>query len=436
MTFFYNAAFFFMAMGFLPSFLVRTRQAESGRELFRQRLGVLPSSLKETVIGKRVIWIHAVSVGEVMAAEHFIRRLLQDCPGYHLVLTTVTPTGQEIAKKIKDPRVSVCYFPFDFSFSVKSFFRDLQPDCLLLMETEIWPNLITEAARAHVPIGILNARLSKKSAKNYSRFRGIFHPLFSRLEFVLAQTEEDARRFSEIGTAAENIHVLGNMKYDNVALEADPKALNKALRAKWRIDEEVPVLVAGSTHPGEAVILGRVLSKLRENHPDLKMIMAPRHVERSKEAASQMAGLGFKTVLATEKREGVEFDILILNQLGVLKEIYALADAVFVGGSMIPKRGGQNPIEPAAFRKAIVHGPHVFNFERVYQILNEEGGAMLARDESELAFALERILESPAEKERLGRNAYDAIVSLRGSTERHVRWLSDFLASETELVKG
>lgn len=436
MTFLYNAAFFFMALGFLPSFLARTRQAESGRELLRQRLGILPSSLKETLIGKRVIWIHAVSVGEVMAVENFVRRLLRDCPGYHLVLTTVTPTGQKIAKKLEDSRVSVCYFPFDFSFSVKSFFRDLQPECLLLMETEIWPNLITEASKAHVPIGILNARLSKRSVKSYKRFRGIFQPLFSRLDFVLAQTDDDALRFSEAGTPAENVHVLGNMKYDNVPLEAQPEALNKTLREKWGLDEKMPVWVAGSTHPGELMILGRVFLKLREHQPALKLILAPRHVERSREAASKLLDLGLKTVMATEKKEGVDFDVLILDQLGVLKEIYALADAVFVGGSMIPKRGGQNPIEPAAFRKAIVHGPHVFNFERVYQILNEEGGAVLARDESELAFALERILGSPAEKERLGRNAYDAIVSLRGSTERHVRWLSDFLASETELVKG
>lgn len=437
MTLLYDAAYFVLAVISLPAFIKRLSQAECAKELLKQRAGVLPANLKETLLGKKVIWLHAVSVGEVMAVEHFIRNLLRECPGYHIVLTTVTPTGQKIAKKIEGARVSVCYFPFDFSFAVRSFMRDLQPECLLLAETEIWPNLITEAARSRVPVGILNARLSQRSVRRYNRFRGLFHPLFSRLDFVLAQTQEDAERFESAGVPQAQIEVLGNMKYDNVSLEGARGDLNQELRAKWGLSEKDRVWVAGSTHAGEEKILARVFLKILQKYPDLKLVLAPRHVERSRDVAGLLNKMGLETAFTSGPRvENDSFKVLILDQLGVLKEVYAMADAVFVGGSMVPKRGGQNPIEPAVFRKAIVHGPHVFNFERVYQILDEEGGAMLAMDESELALALERILGSPAENERLGKNAYQAVVSLRGATEKHVRWLADFLASETELVKG
>lgn len=437
MTFFYDAAYLVLAVISLPAFLKRLAQAECAKELLKQRAGLLPANLKETLIGKKVIWLHAVSVGEVMAVEHFIKSLLQECPGYHIVLTTVTPTGQRIAKKIEGPRVSVCYFPFDFSFAVKSFMRDLQPECLLLAETEIWPNLITEASRCRVPVGILNARLSRRSIRSYTRFRSLFYPLFSRLDFVLAQTRADAERFETAGVPQANIEVLGNMKYDNVLLEEARGDLNLELRSKWGVSKDDPVWVAGSTHTGEEKILGRVFLKVVQKYPDLKLVLAPRHVERSKEVAGLLNKMGLETAFTSSLHAGKSsYRVLILDQLGILKKVYAMADAVFVGGSMVPKRGGQNPIEPAVFRKAIVHGPHVFNFERVYQILDEEGGAMLAMDESELALALERILGSPAENERLGRSAYQAVVSLRGATEKHVRWLADFLASETELVKG
>lgn len=437
MTLVYDLAYLVLALISLPSFVRRLSQARCGRELLRQRSGILPPSFKDALIGKKIIWLHAVSVGEVMAVSNFIKNLLRECPGYHLVLTTVTPTGQQVAQKFEGPQVSVCYFPFDFSFAVRSFFRDLQPECLLLAETEIWPNLIMEASRSRVPVGILNARLSSRSARRYSRFQRLFQPLFSRLDFVLAQTVEDAERFAACGTPRERVEVLGNMKYDNVVLEGAGAGISRSFRQKWGLGPDDRIWVAGSTHKGEEKILARVFVKIREKHPDLKLVIAPRHIERSAEVAAAFEKCGVEagrvSLLSNGKKS---FPVLILDQLGVLKDVYAMADAVFVGGSLIPKRGGQNPIEPAVFRKAIVHGPYVFNFERVYQVLDDEGGAMLAKDESELALALERILGSPAETERLGQRAYQAVVSLRGATEKHVRWLADFLASETELVKG
>ncbi|HTL48232.1 MAG TPA: 3-deoxy-D-manno-octulosonic acid transferase [Verrucomicrobiae bacterium] len=438
MLFLYNLAYFVMSLFYLPSFAVRLRQADNAPQLVKQRFGILEPAWKERLIGKKIIWVHAVSVGEVLAVENFLRRLLVSFPGIHVVLSTVTPTGQKMAQKIKDERISAVYFPFDFSFAVRSFFRELEPECVILAETEMWPNLLAEAGRFRVPVGIVNARLSPRSAKNYGRFSWIFRPLFGALAFVMAQTDADAERFQQLGTAPERIRVMGNMKYDNVELGKDRASLSRRFRAQWGIPETSRVLVAGSTHPGEEKILGQVLSSLREkgsDYADVKMIVAPRHIERSHALAKELTAMGLRTALATEYKEGAEFEVLLVDQLGVLKDLYAMADVVFMGGSLIPK-GGQNPIEPAAFERALTHGPYVFNFERVYRVLGDEGGAVMVRDEDDLLFALERLLSHPAELVSLGKNACQTVRSLRGATDRSLEWLVQLLAPEPQLVKG
>lgn len=437
MTLLYDAAYLAVAVLSLGAFIGRLSQAESWRELLRQRLGILPAALRNELAGKKVIWLHAVSVGEVIAVENFMRRLLRERPGYHAVLTTVTPTGQRVAKKLEGPDVSVCYFPFDFSFAVRRFFRALQPECLLLAETEIWPNLITEAARLQVPAGILNARLSRRSARRYARFKMLFRPLFERLQFVLAQTEDDAERFRACGTDSSRVVVLGNMKFDNMSLEQGGADRGQSLRDRWGFAAEDRILIAGSTHRGEESLVVKAFLKLQRKEPRLRLVLAPRHPERAQETAQLVLREGLDYRMSSNGAGGEKKGaVVILDELGVLRELYALADAVFVGGSLVPGRGGQNPIEPAVFRKAIVHGPHVFNFERVYQALDGAGGALRVYNGPELEQALETILGNASENERLGRLAYQTVVSLRGATEKHVRWMADFLASEKELVKG
>lgn len=434
MSFLYNTAFFVVALISLPSFVGRLRQADSARRLWRERLGVLDNSVRERLIGKKILWVHAVSVGEVMAVENFVKKMLEMFPGYHLVLTTVTPTGQKIASRLAGDRLTALYFPFDFSFSVRSFLQALQPECVVLAETEIWPNLLTEAARQRVPVGIVNARLSPRSASRYGRFRGLFRPLFASLSFVLAQTQEDADRFRQLGTSEDRVFVSGNMKYDNVSLDVDAAAIGPGLRQRFGIGGAERIVVAGSTHPGEEEILAATLQELRETGMPVRMVIAPRHIERVPALLRKLRQGGLKTA-AMSGAPVPGWDILLVDQLGVLKELYAMADLVFMGGSLIPK-GGQNPIEPAAFRRAVVHGPHVFNFQKVYQVLDREGGAIAVQDAKGFVFVVSRLLAHPSELEILGRNAYEAVGSLRGATNRTVEWLARFLNPELQLVKG
>lgn len=434
MTFLYNVAFVLLALASLPHFLLRLRQADRPGRLLAERLGFFSKDWQLRLLGKRVLWLHAVSVGEVLAMQAFLARLLNLRPEIHVVLTTVTPTGQRIAKGMEGERVSACYFPFDWTPVVRNFFKVLAPRCLLLAETEIWPNLLKEAARSRVPVGILNARLSARSWRCYRRFPYFFRPLFGQLDFVLAQTAEDAQRFVSLGVEPHRVKVVGNMKFDNVPLAPPRKASLPSLRREWGFDADDQILIAGSTHAGEEEMLLGVFERLRPNHPLFKMVVAPRHIERSNELLRRFAKGGLAVRLATEFVGRGKIDVLILNQMGVLKDLYAMADVVFMGGSLVP-RGGQNPIEPAVFKRAILHGPYVFNFEKIYQLFDQEGAALRVGDEAQLAFALKRLLENESERTRLGENASVLVRGLQGATDRALEHLFDFLAPPTDLER-
>ena len=434
MSFLFNLAYLIFGICYLPVFLAKSRLAPDRGLLIRERLGFFAPAWNKKLSGRKIVWVHAVSVGEVMAVENFIRRFLDRCPGCHVVLTTVTPTGQRIAKKLEGDRVAVGYFPFDMTFCVRRFLKNFRPACLLLAETEVWPNLLGELRRAGVSAGILNGRLSPKSAKGYRRAGVFFRPVFRALDFVLAQTEEDAERFVSVGVEPQRVRVLGNIKFDGVTVASEPGDAAE-LKGQWGWDVSDPVLVAGSTHPGEESVLGRTYRELRKKFPGLKMMVAPRHIERSGEILAEYSQWNSKVALTSSLSGPDGSDVLILDELGKLKNLYGMAEVVFVGGSLVP-RGGQNPIEAAALRRAVVHGPLVTNFEMIYRRLDEEGGALCARDEREMLILFEKLLQNPDERDRLGENAARIILNLQGATDRHVAWLSDFLALEPQMIKG
>jgi len=229
--------------------------------------------------------------------------------------------------------------------------------------------------------------------------------------------------------------VAGNMKYDNVNLQLEAAPLAERWRRQLGVGPQERVVLAGSTHPGEETLLAGAVSRMREKGIPARLVIAPRHVERCPKILKAFEKQDFQTVRFSRLPEGGSWEVMLVDQLGILKELYAMANVVFMGGSLVP-RGGQNPIEPAAFRRAVVHGPHVFNFQKVYQILDQEGGAVPVRDADELIFTLARLLAHPSELSALGSNAYEAVCSLRGATARTVEWLARFLDPELQLVKG
>jgi len=425
--FLYNLAFLIFGIFYLPVFLMKLRQAEDPGVLWRERLGIFPEGLAEKFRGKKTVWLHAVSVGEVMAVEKFIAEWRDAAPEYDLVLTTVTPTGQKIAQKFASEKVHVCYFPFDLTFVVRRFFETFRPACLLLVETEIWPNLLMEAKRRNVPTGIINARLSPRSFKRYQRFSWLFRPLWGALDFVLAQGREDAERFQALGILKESVRDMGNMKFDWAEWTEAGTEYAEELRKTWGFAPEDLVWICGSTHPGEEIILAEVYAGLRQKFTGLKMILAPRHIERSGSLLKIFEQQKARTVLSTRRKEGSTFDVLILDQLGILRNLYQIADLVFMGGSLIP-HGGQNPIEPARFQKAILHGSHVFNFNQIYQQLDHGGGALKVTAPDELSSAAAGLLAEPGTRQGMGRKAHEIINRLRGASKRQAGWVLTFLA--------
>ena len=431
---FYNLAYFIFGLFSLPLFFQRMKQAQNPRNLLANRLGFFSSS-RSTIScaenARELVWIHAVSVGEVMAVKSFLQEFSNRFPNCQILLTTVTPTGQNVAKALGIERIQLAYFPFDFSFSCRRFFSRWKPKCVFLVETEIWPNFLIEAEKARVPVGVINARLSEKSAGHYKKAPLLFKPLFERLSFVLAQTQEDAERFTCLGVSPDRVEVLGNMKFDNVLTGFEEPLQDSELRQKWGFDFKDQIWVAGSTHPGEETKLIEIFFDLRREHPSLKMILAPRHIERSLGLAQRIRRQGLSVLLSSKSAENPKFDILLLDQLGILKDLYQLADVVFMGGSLV-KRGGQNPIEPASFRKAIVHGPFVFNFQNIYQTFDREGGACRVEDAKELASVLRQVLADESRRLELGSRAFQLVGRLQGATQRHLLWIGKFLVTSSQ----
>lgn len=427
-TFLYNLAFAVFGIFYLPVFLAKLRQAEDPDALWQERRGIFPKDWAKKFTGKKIVWLHAVSVGEVMAVEKFIHEWLASAPEYELLLTTVTPTGQRIAKKFEGARIHICYFPFDLTPVVKRFLDLFKPVCLLLVETEIWPNLLTEAKHRDIPVGVINARLSERSFKRYKILPWLFKPLWEKLDFVLAQSEEDAVRFRKLGVTGESVRDMGNMKFDQAEWAAEDAVDVTGLRQAWGYTSGDLVWIAGSTHPGEEEMLMVAFQALRERFPTLKLIFAPRHIERSEGFLRQLEKYGFSMVLSSKRKEGPGPDLQVLDQLGILKNLYGIADLVFMGGSLIP-HGGQNPIEPARFSKAILHGPHVFNFHKIYHQLDHDGGALRTSAPDELSSAAAEILANESRRHEMGQRAFQIVNRLRGASKRQAGWILAFLRS-------
>jgi 3-deoxy-D-manno-octulosonic-acid transferase len=419
-----NIAFTLFSLSYLPVFLVKLKQAEDPKKLWRERWGnvVLPQPKTK----RERIWLHAVSVGEVKAVEPFVKLL--EARGFQVVLSTVTPTGQREARKICN---AVFYFPFDLSPVVRKSLQTIRPDLILLAETELWPNFIAEAARLSIPVGVINGRLSKRSLARYQWIEPLIAQVLQKISFFLVQTSRDAEHFRLLGANPKKIQVAGNMKFDTSKEEVP--AAPTALKASFQIPQ-VPlnwqVWVAGSTHKGEEEKVLRVFTRLRSVFSRLVCVIAPRHIERAREVETLVRNFNFRPVRFTELRQVKwPYDVMILDAIGELKKVYSFADAVWMGGSFV-EHGGQNPIEPALFARPVLSGPHVFNFEFVYEELEKNQAVVLVRSEDELYGRLKELLENPTRMKEWGSRAADTVARLSGASLKSVEIIENFFVNK------
>lgn len=416
----YNVVILLISPVLLVYFLIRLWLRGFDLRAVRERFGFLPQ-LPDAAGGR--LWLHAVSVGEVGVAAVLVPALLRKKPELKIVLSTVTQTGRDAARKI--PGVEqLIYLPLDLPMVVRSALKRIQPSMIVLIETEIWPNLVVEAARQRIPLSIINGRLSGRSYRKYMRFRFFFSSLLKRFRDVLARGEGDAERFLSLG--ATSVRVSGNIKFDAPAPLLEPPHGAYGLGAREH------VIVAGSTHPGEEKMIGEVLASVDRKMPEVGLLIAPRHLERVAQVEADLQNAGVSPVRWSHiKNSGAEHQVVILDVMGELADAYGCATMAIIGGSFIP-HGGQNPIEAARWAVPCLCGPHMENFSEVTREMVKQGGAVQLSGRENLEAAVMKWLNDPESRKRSGEAARRVVRNNRGASERTAEYIVQILAETDE----
>jgi 3-deoxy-D-manno-octulosonic-acid transferase len=386
-----------------------------------ERLGGLPEEARAKLAGRPVLWIHAASAGEVAAVSEIVRRLSRRDGAPAVLLTTTTRSGRDAAARLSCVAVAALA-PIDCWPAVRRFLRQARPYALVLVETELWPNMIELSARAGLKIGLVNGRISERSFPRYRMIAPLLRPFLARIDRVAARTDMDGRRFIALGMPRDRVLVAGNMKYDRLA-SPDERGRAELARLGW---QAAPVLVAASTHPGEEEVLLEAFAGLRRRFPGLKLVLAPRHVERHDEAAASLreAGLPFCR-LGGEAPDGA--CVLLVDAMGWLVSFFPCARAAFVGGTLVPV-GGHNILEPAMAGIPVIFGPHVEHTREAAQALLGCGGGFQVADAAALAQVLERLLAAPQDASSSGAKGQALVRSWQGATARTLEHLGAVLA--------
>ena len=414
----------------LPYWLLQMLRHGKYRAGLRQRFGAVPAHLRKLGDG-RVVWVHAVSVGEVVAASAVVEELRREFPSHRVLVSTTTSTGHKLAAK-KFGAENIFYFPLDFAFAVRPYMEALRPELCVVAETEFWPNFLRLAKRSGARIAVINCRISDRSLPGYLRLRFWLPTVLANVDLFLAQTEVDRRRLTEIGAPAAKTSVSGNLKFD-VAPPPMP-SIAASLQAAFEQAGAGPVLVCGSTLEEEERLLLSAFRNILATHPRAVMILAPRHPERFAEVASLVDQLGFRawrrSLWSGESLAGA---VMILDSIGELAALYSLATVAFVGGSLVP-RGGHNIIEPAMYGVAIVTGNHYENFRDIVNFFLSRNAVRVV-GMAELALVFMELIENSGERAQLGRNALAALDSQRGATLRTVSALKELMSRAATAVQ-
>jgi 3-deoxy-D-manno-octulosonic-acid transferase len=370
-----------------------------------------------------VLWVHAASVGEVRAAESFLRALPSRFPGIPRLLTTTTVNGKELAQRLGLAEM-VRLAPLDRPSAVQRLIQACRPRVLVLIETEIWPHWLRTLAAARVPVAVVNGRISDGAFPLYYRLRGVLEPLLMGISRVGVQSPRHASRYLQLGAHPESVVITGNLKFDVPLPDLQRRS---ALCSLYGFSEEDPLWVLGSTHPGEESSLLDVFVSLRRHSPTLRVVVAPRHVERAGEVHRLFSERGFRTVLRTELSgfNGTA-DVVVLDTVGELAEIYGLATVVFVGGSLV-RRGGQNPLEAARWGVPLIFGPHMENFQEIAALFQENQAAIQIKDAAGLFETVAQLLASPERRGTMGAAARSLADSQRGALEASLSLLNEAL---------
>jgi 3-deoxy-D-manno-octulosonic-acid transferase len=394
------------------------------RTSFRYRLGLaLPGKLPAA----QRVWIHALSVGETLSVIPLVQALKTECPALNIVFSSATETGRLIAQQRLARFVTSFFFlPHDFPWAMKALVRQIEPDLFVVVETDIWPNLLRTMKESGIATVLVNGRFSQSSFSRYRRLRPWVKHVFSIFDLVFAQSMEDRDRYLGLGCSRDRVHAMGNLKFDS-ALGRPTRTRIDEIRKTSGIEEERPVWVVGSSHEGEEEILSRVHKAILEELPGLLLVLAPRRIQRGREIAALCESFGLRAVTRSSGESAVGKDVYVLDTLGELSSFYGLGEAVFIGGSLVPF-GGHNPLESVAQEKPTCWGPHLFNFREMERDLINAGCGRMVASEEELRSVVRGWLKDPTLRDQMKRAARGLVESHSGSSRRIARFLLEELA--------
>lgn len=415
----YDLILIMAATALVPYYLLRGVRYGKSRRGLRERLGHYSPEQLRAVAGRQVIWVHAVSVGETRAARPLLKELRQQYPAALIVLSNVTETGRAIALGMTD--VDLClFFPFDFSWAVRRVLQTIKPRLIIIVETEIWPNFTRQAAALEIPLLLVNGRISDRSFPRYRFFRPLLKPLLRSFSAFCMQSQLDAERIIQLGADPSRVENTGNLKFDHELRDLAPAEVS-TLKAQYRLPDALSIMTAGSTHAGEEEQLLGAFQQLLEQGNQLALVLIPRHPERCREVAALLtaAALIFRlrsslTSAAPLLRSG---QVLLVDTLGEVINLYATSDLIFVGGSLVPV-GGHNPLEASLLGKPVLFGPHVHNFREISAKLVRSGAGIQVQTGSELLLTCQMLLDDPVRRRAMGQAGRTLIVESAGATSR------------------
>lgn len=437
--FIYNLCWPIGLLFFLPGYLMKMVRRGGYRGKFGQRLGIYNRELRTRLSKQRSTWLHAVSVGEVNIALKLASALRALEPDLRCVLTTTTTTGFALANQNAPAWIDVIYTPLDYWPIMRRAFSAIRPARILLVEAEVWPNLVAFAHAGRIPSALVNARLSPRSEGRFRRFRSFVAPTFRLLDLICVQEPEDADRWRRIGVEGDRIKWTGSIKYDPTGFDNAVDAQGPAEAVATSLRDILPalspdraVLFGGSTHRGEEEILATIFLRLRHEFPSLRLFIAPRHVERLREIRSQLEVLGLRVALASEAcvgRQRNDVDCMLLDTTGELQRWYGIATVVFIGKSLTAQ-GGQNPVEPTFAGKPVIFGPHMENFATLARALVSKKGAIQVRDADSLERVVVDLLRDSKARDRLVQNAREVLNAHQGATARAAALITELLSRQ------
>jgi 3-deoxy-D-manno-octulosonic-acid transferase len=423
----YNGLLLLASLGGLPYFALKSLWVRKYRAGVRQRFGHVPQEVVAALKGTRPLWVHAVSVGEVIAAAPLVGALRHRFPQLPVLVSTVTETGQATARD-KMAAAAYLYFPLDYPCVVRWVIGRIQPRLFLMVETEIWPNFLRELARQGIPALLVNGRISPRSFRGYRCLQPFMRQVLQAVTGFNMQSKVDAERIIAIGAEPAHVRITGNIKYD-LALDSLTSVQEPALRAELGLGE-APVFMAGSTHRGEEEIVLAAYLQARAQVPRLRLLLAPRHLDRLGEIEALLRSHQLPLRRRSQGRMASHEDeapALLLDTIGELATLYAVGTVVFVGGSFVPL-GGHNVLEPAAHHKAVVFGPHMHNFHQIAAALLEAGGALQVHEPDALGTAVIELLQDAERRQAMGEAAYRVLHENQGALERSVQSIEELLS--------